>query len=174
MWDYESKTYWDHITGEAVHGPLKGYQLDVWGVEMTTIEAALAEYDDVTLHRSDKFSFTSLLMRLIFRGGFINGERFLPPHFRSTMQETDPRLPEMTQGLGIFEEGDAVFYPMDAVPQEGIEAEWQGRKICVRKGEIDRVPYAVYMDNPKERPMQLLTRWYGFSLTFPKVKIYGE
>lgn len=178
MWDYETQTYWDHITGEAVHGALKGYQLDIWGVEMTTVEAALAEYEKITFYDSSHRSLLSMFQGFVFRflhgDGYIHGTGGLPPHFRETMQETDKRLPEMTQGLGIFEDEQAIFYPMDVIPAEGIEDTWQGRRICIRKGEIDRVPYAVYMDDTSERPMQLLTRWYGFSLTFPETAIYGE
>ena len=42
LWDYETGSYWDHVTGEALHGPLKGERLKVWGIEVTTVAAALA------------------------------------------------------------------------------------------------------------------------------------
>ena len=38
----------------------------------------------------------------------------------------------------------------------------------------DRSPDAVYADDPAFRQMQLLVRWYGFSLTFPQAGVYSE
>ncbi len=174
MWDYKTGTYWDHITGEAVHGPLKGCRLDIWPVEITTVEAAIAEYEQVEFYRSDSFSWRKIFMGKFFGRGLVQRKGIVPPHFRRTMQRVDDRLPEMTQGLGIFSGQQAVFYPMDQIPPAGIQDIWQGRRICIRKGEIDRVPYAVYEDNPSSRPMQLLTRWYGFSLTFSDSRVYGQ
>ena len=51
--DDETRTYWDHMTGEAVHGELKGAKLDNWSIEMTNVETAL------------KRSVAAALLRLI-------------------------------------------------------------------------------------------------------------
>ena len=182
MWDYETGTYWDHITGEAVHGPLKGEQLDVWGIEITTAAAALAEYERPELHRSTNASILASVMQKM-TGSDINmvrnGEGRLSKlmtllGFRRTMPSVDARLPEMTQGLGVFEGDQGIFYPMDRVPVEGLRDVWQGKPILVRMGENDRLPFAVYENDECTRPMQLLMRWYGFCLTFADVRVYGE
>ena len=174
--DEESGTYWDHITGEALHGRLAGTRLDIWPIAITTVEAALAEYVSVTLHRSDHRSLKKWLMEAGARRkkSLVHSPGQLPPFFRRTMGQVDARLPEMTQGLGIFEGGCGVFYPLDRIPPEGLEDCWQGRAICLRKGALDRIPQAIYADDPKSRPMQLLMRWYGFCLSFSEVRIYGE
>ena len=182
LWDYETGTYWDHVTGEAVHGPLKGERLDVWGIEVTTVAAALAEYEAPELHRSTNAPLRAGLMRMItgsdmdmvHKGGERLGRLMTLLGFRRTMPAVDARLPEMTQGLGIFEGEQGVFYPMDRIPAAGICDSWQGEPIVIRKGKIDRIPYAVYEDDERTRPMQLLMRWYGFCLTFPRARIYGE
>ena len=171
--DEESGTFWDHITGEALHGPLAGAQLDIWGVEITTVEAARAEYKTLELHHSDHHSLKKWLMgAFLGRGkGVVHTPRKLMPLFRKTMQDVDDRLPEMTQGLGIFEGTQGVFYPMDQIPPEGVRDLWQGRAIIVRKGVIDKIPFAVYEEDQSSRPMQLLMRWYGFCLTFSESRI---
>ncbi len=90
------------------------------------------------------------------------------------MPEVDDHLPEMAQDLGILEGGQGVFYPKSKIPPQGIRDIWQGQPICIGTGEIDRVPYAVFEHDQDHRPMQLLMRWYGFSLTFADVRVYGE
>ena len=181
MWDYETGTYWDHVTGEAVHGPLKGERLNVWGIEVTTVAAALAEYDAPELHRSSNAPFRARLMaaltgsdmNMVHRGGDRLGRLMTLLGFRRTMPEVDDRLPEMTQGLGIFEGEQGVFYPMDRIPAAGIRDSWQGEPIVIRKGKINGIPYAVYAEDESKRPMQLLMRWYGFCLTFSDTRVFS-
>ncbi len=181
MWDYETGTYWDHVTGEAVHGPLKGERLDIWGIEITTVAAALAEYDAPELHRSTNASIQIGLMSkilgsgadMVHKGAGRLSKMMTLRGFRRTMPDVDDRLPEMTQGLGIFEGEQGAFYPMDRIPADGIRDSWQGKPIVIRKGKIDRIPFAVYADDESRRPMQLLMRWYGFCLTFPRARIFS-
>ena len=82
-----------------------------------------------------------------------------------TMGDADPRLPERTNGLGVVVEGEARFYPMDQLDTP-IDDDWGGRVMRVGLGEIDGAPHATWADDG-ERPMQLLSRWYGFAYTFP-------
>ena len=46
------------------------------------------------------------------------------------------------------------------------------RPIKIERSAIDGVPKATWLDNG-EVPMQLLTRWYGFSFTYPGCLIYA-
>ena len=182
MWDYETGSYWDHITGEAVHGPLQGAKLNIWGIEITTVAAALAEYDAPEFHRSTYASLQANMMStvlgmgkgIVHSDGSALSKIMTLRGFRRTMQEVDDRLPEMTQGLGLFEGDQAVFYPLDRIPHASVCDIWQGRPIVIHKGKIDRFPFAVYEDDESERPMQLLMRWYGFCLTFANARIFGE
>ncbi len=87
------------------------------------------------------------------------------------MGEADPRLPEMTQGLGVVIEGRARYYPLRSVPPGGLEELWGERKLRVDIGATDGVPFAEWMDNG-ERPFQLLSRWYGFAFTYPECEFY--
>ena len=175
MRDDESMSLWDHITGECFEGPNINKRLPFWGVEITTVEAELADYPHVTLIQSEKLPFHARLMRIVFRKSMINKkETILMPHFRRSMNgDIDDRLPEGENGLGVMdEENNAKFYPIDAIKKGGsITDQWQGRELIITRGRIDGTPRARWADTD-EKPMQLLTRWYGFSFTYPGCEIF--
>ncbi len=167
--DDESRTYWDHITGEAVHGPLAGSTLPVWPLRMTNVAAALRDDPELRLHRSRP----GLLGRLFgwaHKLGLINGR--LPPGFAKTMSAVDERLPGDTIGLGVVVGSEARFYGLDQIG-DGLSDEWSGRQLRLAIDPVDHVPSACWQDDG-ERPMQIFTRWYGFSLTHPDCAINGS
>jgi len=169
--DEETNSLWDHFTGEAIDGPLKGQVLDVWPVRMATVQAALNEYPEATFSFSSNHSFYKLLAQILYPK-FIHAKVWLPFFFRWSMQtDVDPRLPELTQGLGIILDGQAKYYPLSTIPSNGLEDRWLNRSLRVECNEIDGVPRAVWQETG-EYPMQLLSRWYGFSFTYPDCEIY--
>jgi hypothetical protein len=170
--DKETRSLWDHITGEAIDGTLKGYQLEVWPIQFTTVRGALIEDPDIEV------SFSSYrALRKWFAGKlypkFIHAKIFLPFFFRWTMKKKpDSRLPELTQGLGVVVAGTAKYYPLSEIPSEGLEDRWLNRTLLVQQyNKIDGAPHAVWKDT-NEEPMQLLTRWYGFAFTYPDCEVY--
>ena len=172
MTDEETWSLWDHISGEAFEGPSKGHTLAVWPVGLTTTRAALDTDPDVVVLRP---RYRSVFRRFARRVPWyrINGRRFFPPSFRRSMsQPIDPRLPPFTQGLGVLSADDSKFYPMDTVPRGGaIDDRWRGRPLRVERAAADGVPFARWHDGT-DSPMQLLSRWYGFSFTYPDCGIY--
>jgi hypothetical protein len=171
--DCETRTRWDHITGEAFAGPLTGHQLDVWPVHMTTVAAALAEYPAVTISLSQFRGLRRKLAQKLYPR-FIHTSGWLPGFFYASLSEPiDPRLDRLTQGLGVIFGKKAKYYPMDRIPANGIREEWLHRILCIERGTIDAVPRATWLDTG-EQPMQLLSRWYGFSYTYPQCEIYGS
>ncbi len=169
--DRETRTHWDHITGEAFDGTLTGYQLDVFPVYMTTVAAALHEHPDITISLSTYRSLRKKLAQQLYPH-FIHGKVWLPGFFYVSMNEPiDPRLDRLTQGLGIIVGKRAKYYPMNCISAEGILDYWLGRVLCVERNLISGVPHGRWQDTDEE-PMQLLTRWYGFSLTYPQCEIY--
>ncbi|MFQ5705389.1 MAG: DUF3179 domain-containing (seleno)protein [Gemmatimonadales bacterium] len=166
--DDETGTYWDHIRGEAVYGPIAGEHLARWAVTMTNAAAALADHPDLQLARSRpamRVWLMGRLYRLVMRK-----KGFLPPGFRKTMGEMDDRLPHMTHGLGVVHDGEARFYPMAAI-DTGLNDSWGGRIVHISIGERDHIPSAHWENG--ERPFQLFTRWYGFAYTYPGCTIGG-
>ena len=164
--DDETQTYWEHITGEGLHGPLRGQQLEVWPLDYTTNSVALSRYPDLTLSRPET-GIRARLMGLIHRKK-IDTKGFIPPPFRRTMSKVDERLPEHTQGVGMFDGQRARFYPMASIGA-GLDETWGERPLRVSRDQ-DGVPKAVFSDTG-ERPMQLFSRWYGFAISFPDCEI---
>lgn len=169
--DQETRSLWDHITGEAIDGPLKGYQLNVWSIQMTTVRAALIQNPDIEISFSSYRSIRKWLAEVLYPK-FIHAKVVLPFFFRWTLQnDPDPRLPELTQGLGVIVDGRAKYYPLSTIPAGGLEDKWLNRPLHVQRAKIDGVPIAAW-SGTNERPMQLLTRWYGFSFTYPNCEIF--
>jgi len=169
--DSETRTHWDHITGEAFAGPLAGTRLDVWAVQMTTVAAAHATYPEIDVSLSGLHSFNKRLAQWLYPR-FIHGRVFFPWFFYASLSKPiDSRLDKMTQGLGVIVGRQAKFYPLGSIAEDGINDDWQGRVLHVIRGALDGVPHASWAGTDEE-PMQLLTRWYGFSFTYPNCEIY--
>jgi len=116
--DRETGSYWQHLTGICLHGPLKGKQLEVYPLLHLSAEQAAEAYPDAEL----AFSRLSLAQRLIARGQgaairVLDGR--LPPGFQLTMGEVDPRLPLMERGLAVWTECWERFYPLAAIRARG-------------------------------------------------------
>lgn len=100
---------------------------------------------------------------------------FLPPMFRKTMSTIDSRIPKMSSGLGVITDKVRRFYSVDAIKKAGgrITDQLEGKNILITLNSEDQIPHAAYLDaeNP---PMQMFTRWYGFSLTYPECEVYVD
>lgn len=164
--DDETRSYWDHITGKALHGPMAGARMPIWGVQLTTVGHALDRAPDLLLLRSRQTMTARVLSWFLSRPFARNT---MPPGFRKTMGAPDHRLPEMEIGLGIVAPDSQRFYPKGDIAA-GIEDNWQGRRLHIRMNPSDDIPYAVFSDG--RRPLQLFTRWYGFAYSFPACSIY--
>jgi len=164
--DDETRSYWDHITGRAVHGPLKGKQMAVWGIQLTTVGRALADTPDLLLLTSRQ-SFSARLLSWFFSLSISRSR--IPPGFRRTMGPLDRRLPEMEIGLGVIANSRQCFYPLVHLGDE-IEDHWQGAVLHIAVNPRDGIPEAFFPDG--SRPLQMFTRWYGFSFTYPKSDIF--
>jgi Protein of unknown function (DUF3179). len=169
--DKETHSLWDHITGEAIDGSLKGYQLEAWPIRFTTVVSALREHPAIEISLSTYRSVRKWFAATLYPK-FIHAKILLPFFFRWTMQsKPDPRLPELTQGLGVVVDGRAKYYPLSAIPSNGLEDSWLNRTLLVQRSQMDSVPHA-FWNHTSDVPMQLLTRWYGFSFTYPNCEIY--
>lgn len=163
--DDETRSYWDHITGKCVHGVSSGSELPNWPIEMTTVASIKEKEPDLPVYVS-KLPFFGRIM--LWMEGMISGR--LPPMFRRTMSDVDDRISEMEIGLGVIDGEAARFYRMSDI-QEGVTDTLNGNEIKVSIA-ADGIPFAVREDG--SRPLQLFTRWYGFSLTYPHCQIYEQ
>jgi hypothetical protein len=169
--DRETRTHWDHITGEAVAGPLAGNQLDVWPTHMTTVAAALIDYPNTTISFSESRGLWWKLAQRLYPH-FIHENVWLPGFFYASISEPiDSRLDKQAQGLGVVVGKKAKYYPMNRIHANEIQDDWLNRILRIERGATDGVPHATWQDTGAE-PMQLLSRWYGFSFTYPQCEIY--
>ena len=138
---------------------------------MTTVGAMLTEQPEIQVYLSGFHSFRWRLAQRLYPR-FIHNHILLPGFFHASMREPiDPRLDKLTQGLGVVIGKRAKYYPMDRIPKDGLDDHWLGRTLRIHRGAVDGVPRAMWLDTHEE-PMQLLSRWYGFSFTYPDCEIF--
>ncbi len=174
MSDKETWSTWDHITGECFQGEHAGKQLDVWPMFITTVEAALLDDPDLTISLSRVGGLKPKVMGFVHRKKINRRESRLAliPFQRTLSGAIDDRLEKMAQGLGVIVDGQGKFYPMAGVAKgDAIEDRWLDRPLRVERRAVDGVLKATWLDTG-ELPMQLLSRWYGFSFTYPGCEIY--
>lgn len=205
MKDEETGTFWDHMTGRAVYGPLVGETLDVDGLVQSTVGQVVRTSPNAMITLSDQAIRTDDDMKV---DGLLAGIRGrLNRMFQSTIREDDTRRPQMDLGIGIWAGDAARYYPLDVVRAEGRvvldhfageglvvlidpenfvltafdtdaeSAEWDGDVLRLSDGT--RIEEGVMRSADgtvvqRQRPLQVFTRWYGFSLTFPETEVYGE
>ena len=196
--DKETKSYWHHITGESLYGPLAGKKIPVQNIFHTTVEEALENYPDIHVAISDA------RMR---EGVGVLGRlgRELRKRFLNTMGKADTRREDMDIGLGIWTGDEARYYPYDevrtsgnvifdtfagrrmvvfyapdalallAVHTDATSATWEGDDLHLSSGQVVRRGILYEADGSRSEidvPMQVFTRWYGFYLTWPKTEVY--
>lgn len=201
--DAETGSYWDHVTGRCVHGPLLGKVLATGLLMHTTAGQALAMRPDAFVAISRPSLFARIMGRLA-EWTRLSRRGFFPPGFRSTMGRVDSRLPAMEMGLGVWNEQKRRFYPTSVIRgASGALCDRLGDEpIVVYLDPATKIPSALRMSTTRatiegsdvrvdsglirngrllregaplespSRPMQLFTRWYGFSFTFPDCDIH--
>ncbi|MDR6227213.1 DUF3179 domain-containing (seleno)protein [Desmospora profundinema] len=170
--DDETGSYWDHISGECLHGPNKGEVMELIPVEHITVEQALKRWPDLKISYSIQPWHRRWILEPVMN---LFGDRgIFPPKFRLSMGKKDTRLPEMVSGLGVHTKKTKRFYTIGTIQEAGGELKDRvdGRPVTVSLS-LDGYPQAVF-DGSEEKPMQLYCRWYGFSFTFPGCELFGE
>ena len=145
--DRESSSFWDHITGECVHGPLKGYQLKIFPLLHRDVRQALATHPDAQVAISRQ-SLKHWVMAHITEQGRKSKRGFLPPGFKQTMGKEDTRRRRMEIGLGVWTDATHRFYPLETLRAHGsaLIDELDGRRLLVYIEPTSRIPAALYME----------------------------
>ena len=112
MGDHQTGSYWDHVTGECLHGPLKGRRLELAPLRHMQVDQALAQFPDARIGWSRlplPFGLAAGLMKVLVR---LTRGRFLPPRFAGSMGAEDPRRPRLEMGLGVWTDSVSRYYPL--------------------------------------------------------------
>lgn len=207
MSDARTGTYWNHMTGEAVYGPLAGKRLELENVLHTTVAQVLEADPDAVVAISDHPKAASRVQPGNTLSRLLSRITDLMPMFTRTMGTVDARRPKMDIGTGIWRDSLARYYSLEAVTARGkavldvfggervlvysdptahavvalhtdaTSATWDGKILRLSNGQ--RIENGVLFEPDGRRatirrPLQVFTRWYGFSLTFPNTEIFGE
>ena len=144
--DAGTGSYWDHITGECVHGPLKGTQLEYSDYDLLymTVSAALVSHPHARLAPSDVRLHHIPLKIAQFLRGFLGP--FLPPHFLTTMGQEDDRRARMDLGLGLWTSKTRRYYPVDTIKQapDGLFDKVDGQSVFIYFNALGGAPDAFY------------------------------
>jgi hypothetical protein len=144
MADRETGSYWDHITGECLLGPLKGQRLESFPLRYTTVGEELARNPDALVVHAPRGRLRRLLMTMM---QWLGRRGFLPPHFRYTMRgEKDLRRPLQEMGLGAWTSSGACFYPLEEIRRQGgaLIDRLGDRSVLVMVGPATGIPVAFW------------------------------
>ncbi len=145
--DHETGSYWDHITGECISGPLVGRRLPIAPLLHETAASASARHDGALIAISRPSLFGRFMGR-VAEWTRVSKRGFLPPGFRGTMESVDARLPEMTLGLGIWNDRAARFYPLDQIRRQtsGLTDRLGAEVVQISVDVETRIPAAVHVE----------------------------
>ena len=204
MEDEETKTLWNHVTGEALYGKLAGYRLPVTNLMQMNVAQALELDPGMQVAISDRpYRGAANMMPPAYSPD--NGDPQMMDMFTRTLGKEDQRRPRMDMGLGVWSEKHRRYYPVHTLRANGnpVIDEFDGKTLLVYLDPETFILSAIYVESraarregqdilldnglrvrsgrlvdaddrslPVERPQQIFTRWYGFSLTFPNPEIY--
>ncbi len=118
MSDDESKSVWEHITGECIKGPLQGTRLETRPAQYLTAAQILETTPDALIAVS-KPSLLARLSHFLLLKHMLDSNGYMPGLFRLSMTQKDERLAELELGLGVWMGGHARYYPVQTINANG-------------------------------------------------------
>jgi len=116
--DRETGSYWEHATGECIHGRLRGKHLEIIPAQYM-LAKQLLESTPSALVTIAKQSWWQRLLDYLMMKDMLSPQGHMPAPFRLSMGKIDKRLPEMQLGLGLWHKGKARFYSMETLKTHG-------------------------------------------------------
>jgi hypothetical protein len=147
MQDHESKTLWNHISGEALYGPHVGRTLGpVGNLRQINAEEAL-EFDPAMQVAISDRPYTGGRSGVPGQGNLSDDARLMPM-FIETLGSEDTRRPRMDMGLGIWTAETRRYYPMDEIRARGgaFIDRLDGRDVLVFIDPRSATPTALFVD----------------------------
>jgi hypothetical protein len=148
--DQETQSFWNHLTGICLHGPLEGLRLPNLGTLLQMVAgAALVAFPQAQIAVLDPLSEktrawtekTNIAYRLA-------PEYELPDAYRPSVGPLDGRLPRYDMGLGIWTATTQRYYPMTTLHQRqnALIDQVDGRSVIIVFDADVGLPMAFYLE----------------------------
>lgn len=157
MQDAETKTLWNHITGEALYGPLVGRNLGSAGnLLQMNVKQALVMDPKMQVAISDRIYFAggrqfgsagSPAFGRDRNGNQPNPNAEMNARFVQTLGKEDQRRPRMELGLGVWTSATRRYYPMERIRERGraFIDQLDGRKVLIYIDPETNTPSALFV-----------------------------
>lgn len=164
LYDAETHTLWNHITGEAEYGPMVGRTLGPPGNQLQMNVSQALEDPKTEIAISDRIYFAGGKQFGTAGGGFAAGrgrgqsradrgpagpnpDAVMNERFRGTLGTEDERRPRMELGLGIWSAKSKRYYPVTRIREKGgaFIDRLDGREILIYIDSESHTPAALFV-----------------------------
>lgn len=149
LWDRETNSYWQHITGECLHGSSAGTRLHmITNTRHMTAAEALARNPAAHLLTSPLTEEQQML------SGMMEKMRAKPERVESgiltTINAEDTRRPRFELGLGVWDAAGSVFFPLVLLHTHNnvLITEFNGLPLLIYQTADALAPVAAYLPAP--------------------------
>lgn len=168
MRDDETGSLWQHATGEALAGPLKGTFLPLLGGERTIWAAWRTRYPQTLVPVGPEkwpgvfpLTFTERVLEKATQSGKVPG-----------LTPTDKRLPQNEDIIGVSLNDETRAYPLSTLRRQSIIHDMLGQKplTLVYEPEANHV-----IASSNGQPIQIERQWWSAWYEFhPRTTIYRQ
>lgn len=170
LYDAESQTLWNHVTGEAEYGPLVGRSLGPPGNELQTSVGQALEMDStmeiaisdrVYFAGAKQFGTAGAVSAVGGRGQGAanqgpagpNPNAVMSDRFVQTLGTEDVRRPRMELGLGVWTNTTHRYYPVVRIREHGgaFVDRMDGRQVLIFIDSESNTPAALFVNAKSAR-----------------------
>jgi hypothetical protein len=165
--DRETGTLWQHATGEALIGPLKGQQLTLLGGSVMTWGGWKNKFPATQAALEPK-KWRGLFPKAVVSKVIARATSGKVP---TGLSKRDRRLPDHEFVIGITISGQARAYPLRLLQKSStINDHFAGKLICIEHNiAFDR--FQVFVDH--EPMLHQRTKWHGWYEFHPTTSIFN-
>lgn len=143
--DKETRSVWNHITGQCLHGVHRGYQLNHLGAPLQKTPLQVLAENPKAIFAHSQLASDILAELQTDNAERLNPDMQLSPRALSTLKLSDDRLPRFDMGLGIWTPTTQRFYPYRKIILENaILDTLDGRNLLIYISPIGVAPEAIY------------------------------
>ena len=165
--DEETGSLWQHATGEALAGPLKGQQLEILNGSLLTLGAWRKQHPDSLIALPPE-KWTGLMPLEIVNVVLERATRSgVPPG----LTPRDRRLANNTPIIGLAYQGTASAYPLLVLKQQGVIQDQLGDAPVILR--YDASSKQVTLESPnRDQILFRRTWWNGWYEFYPQTGVY--